>query len=319
MYATRITAACAAGLLIAWAPLMALSPVNAADVDFGLNVMYLDPSDDQSGGVWHLMVRTDAAYEGLAGASVRLLDVQDIEFRAPQGDDNGQIVGFSLERMNETDHTEIVLGMVQQDPTRPEFIQQSLFYDVGEIGGGQQPGDNGTPTFDLSTSRNIPWGSGDPLGDAAWSGAALLAVGSFGAGTTPSFFSDGNETTKANVWATVGDEVNPGDAIGEPDGITFDTIVRDNLGLLSGDYNRDGTVNAPDYNVWRDNFGSTNELAADGNNDLVINAPDYNVWRDNFGNTLGAASGQGAAVPEPSTAVLVLFGAVFLAIRKNFC
>ena len=69
--------------------------------------------------------------------------------------------------------------------------------------------------------------------------------------------------------------------------------------LLAGDYNGDGTVNAPDYNVWRDTFGSTVELAGDGNGNGVIDAADYNVWRDNFGTGV-------AAVPEPTNLVMLM-------------
>ena len=79
--------------------------------------------------------------------------------------------------------------------------------------------------------------------------------------------------------------------------------------ILQGDYNGDGTVNAPDYNVWRDTFGEEgDDLAADGNMDDVINAPDYNVWRDNFGKTV-------AAVPEPSSLTLLV---VLLVVWKPF-
>ena len=77
--------------------------------------------------------------------------------------------------------------------------------------------------------------------------------------------------------------------------------------LLLGDYNFDGTVNAPDYNVWRDSFGSTTELDADGNGDGVINAPDYNVWRDNFGRTANVA------VPEPTSIALLVAAIIVFA------
>jgi hypothetical protein len=50
-----------------------------------------------------------------------------------------------------------------------------------------------------------------------------------------------------------------------------------------GDYNNDGTVNPPDYDVWRTSFGSTTSLAADGNANSVIDAPDYVVWRAHLG------------------------------------
>lgn len=71
--------------------------------------------------------------------------------------------------------------------------------------------------------------------------------------------------------------------------------------VLQGDYNADGVVDAADYTVWRDTVGETYELAADGNFDLVVNELDLAIWRANYGATLGLA-----AIPEPSTAVLVV-------------
>ena len=69
---------------------------------------------------------------------------------------------------------------------------------------------------------------------------------------------------------------------------------------LPGDYNANGQVDAPDYNVWRDSFGSTEDLAADGNNNGTIDAPDYNVWRDNFGRVAIPA------IPEPASMSLIV-------------
>ncbi|MCA9188945.1 MAG: hypothetical protein KDA99_25150, partial [Planctomycetales bacterium] len=53
--------------------------------------------------------------------------------------------------------------------------------------------------------------------------------------------------------------------------------------FLSGDYNFDGCVNAADYTVWKDHYGSFLALEADGNFDGEVNAADYTVWKDNFG------------------------------------
>ena len=78
---------------------------------------------------------------------------------------------------------------------------------------------------------------------------------------------------------------------------------------VKGDYNQNGEVDAPDYNVWRDNFNSTTELAADGNENGFIDAPDYNCWRDNFGTTAGSA------VPEPSSMALLLCAIIGLTVR----
>jgi hypothetical protein len=54
-----------------------------------------------------------------------------------------------------------------------------------------------------------------------------------------------------------------------------------------GDFNQDGFVNAADYTVWRDNFGSSTALPNDPNGTPVGTAS-YNTWKAHFG--------QGAAV-----------------------
>lgn len=91
----------------------------------------------------------------------------------------------------------------------------------------------------------------------------------------------------------------------------------------TGDYNNNGVVDAADYVLWRDNpagFGGS--------------PAGYNTWRTNFGNTASAGpstlitgavvyvtSASAAAVPEPSTILLVgLSGTIFagLSRRKRF-
>jgi endonuclease I len=78
--------------------------------------------------------------------------------------------------------------------------------------------------------------------------------------------------------------------------------------ILSGDYNRDATVDAADYVVWRHAFGEevTAYNSADGDGDGTIDDGDYNVWRANFGMSAPGASLLTRAVPEPGTAVLIL-------------
>ena len=80
---------------------------------------------------------------------------------------------------------------------------------------------------------------------------------------------------------------------------------------LQGDYNDDGIVDAADYTVSRDALGSTTNLAADGNGNGIVDAADYDVWKTNFGAHAGSGAGAeaNAAVPEPSTMVLMLFAA----------
>ena len=87
------------------------------------------------------------------------------------------------------------------------------------------------------------------------------------------------------------------------------------VGVLPGDYNLNGIVDAADYTVWRDTLGSMSDLRADGSGNGKVDADDYTVWKSHFGQTLPApGGGSGAAVetvgllavqnPEPVAEVL---------------
>ncbi|HEX2476094.1 MAG TPA: dockerin type I domain-containing protein, partial [Lacipirellulaceae bacterium] len=101
-------------------------------------------------------------------------------------------------------------------------------------------------------------------------------------------------------------------------GLFLDVLYSANAVSLSvagvaGDYNRNGTVDAADYVLWRKTLGQMGVgLTADGNDNGSIDASDYDVWRANFGRTAGAASGSsvGAAAPEPMSCVLLLTAAL---------
>lgn len=78
--------------------------------------------------------------------------------------------------------------------------------------------------------------------------------------------------------------------------------------LIAGDYNGDGVVDARDYAVWRDNFGSSANLAADGNGNGSVDLGDYTIWRDNLGalSTALAPSAGEQQVPEPAALAIAL-------------
>ncbi len=66
-----------------------------------------------------------------------------------------------------------------------------------------------------------------------------------------------------------------------------------------GDYNGDGAVSGADYTIWRQNFGSSSNLAADGNANRIIDAADYTFWRDR-------RTAAATVIPEPSTMMLAM-------------
>jgi hypothetical protein len=102
--------------------------------------------------------------------------------------------------------------------------------------------------------------------------------------------------------------------------------------FLAGDYNRDGSVNAVDYTVWRNTLGSAEmPLAADGDGNGVIEREDYAVWKAHYGDVFpdGAGSSSGSAigsfdhaVPEPATLaycfVVALPACTLRPARKKF-
>src|SRR5262249_8314956 len=87
---------------------------------------------------------------------------------------------------------------------------------------------------------------------------------------------------------------------------------------IAGDYDSNGIVDARDYTIWRDTFGSTTDLRANGDNTGLsqnkIDAADFAIWKSNFGiGQPGAGGGLGGGtVPEPGSIVLALVGVVGL-------
>jgi hypothetical protein len=84
----------------------------------------------------------------------------------------------------------------------------------------------------------------------------------------------------------------------------------------SGDFNGDGMVDAGDYDVWRNGFGSALQLDADGNGDGIVDAQDYVVWRKSLSPS-AAGSGASASVPEPSGLSLLALGSLTLFARRR--
>jgi hypothetical protein len=87
---------------------------------------------------------------------------------------------------------------------------------------------------------------------------------------------------------------------------------------LAADFDNDGDVDSTDYNIWKAAF-NLNQLG-DATGDNISDARDYVIWRKQLGSKPGAGSGSlvdGAAVPEPSAASLLLLNAAFLPRRRR--
>jgi hypothetical protein len=88
--------------------------------------------------------------------------------------------------------------------------------------------------------------------------------------------------------------------------------------FLLGDNNDDGTVNAADYTVWRNNLGAPAGTLLNDGDGGVIGQAQYATWKTNFGATLGSGSGsfENVAVPEPSIATILVCGLIFMNCRR---
>ncbi|MEO0530034.1 MAG: hypothetical protein AAF266_05570 [Planctomycetota bacterium] len=93
------------------------------------------------------------------------------------------------------------------------------------------------------------------------------------------------------------------------------------LELPIGDYNKDGTVDAADYTVWRDTEGSSVAFpfdGADGDGNGIVDGADLQVWRDRFGDrAIEIIAETSSAVPEPSTVAFVVAAACLARLPRQ--
>ncbi len=88
-----------------------------------------------------------------------------------------------------------------------------------------------------------------------------------------------------------------------------------------GDYNRDGTVDAADYVVWRKTLNQTLALpgeAADGDLNGVVSSADYQIWAANFGRLMNPESQNIAPSTAPEPCELYL-AAIAIMASTCFC
>lgn len=90
--------------------------------------------------------------------------------------------------------------------------------------------------------------------------------------------------------------------------------------IVPGDYNNDGSVDAADYTLWRDNLGTGFDLGGNGEESGgsagVVDQADYVLWRDNYGTTAASLSATLSA-PEPAALLLAPAGLALGRLRRS--
>jgi enterochelin esterase family protein len=87
----------------------------------------------------------------------------------------------------------------------------------------------------------------------------------------------------------------------------------------SGDFTRDGIVDAADYLYWRKMLGQQVILGAgaDGNLNAMVDPDDYAIWQNHFGSSDALSSGDAQTIPEPTCGSLLTCSLLLLfAARK---
>jgi hypothetical protein len=103
--------------------------------------------------------------------------------------------------------------------------------------------------------------------------------------------------------------INPSASANQPDNRTLAQWLSGFVSNLEpGDYNDDTTVDAADYVIWRKSQGQSATFfgGADGDGSGLVDDADYELWRRRFGGLPIEVTTPARAVPEPTTAVIML-------------
>ncbi len=181
--------------------------------------------------------------------------------------------------------------------------------DMNAINGGLTNNTDGTLGINIGGTGQYEFDSFQVAGAADLAGSLSVEL-------AEGFTLSGNESFEV---LTAGSLVNSGISLSGPNAADFTLDVNTATGVvtlsaggggggLAGDFNNNGTVDAADFTVWRDNLGAQDESTLMGNGDGsgVIDEGDYALWFGNFGNGSGSGSGS-SAVPEPAACLLLAF------------
>jgi hypothetical protein len=84
---------------------------------------------------------------------------------------------------------------------------------------------------------------------------------------------------------------------------------------LPGDFDEDHRVDGADFLAWQRSFGSTTNLAADASLNGTVDADDLAIWKQNLGR--GWPASAAIATPEPTTFALIAWSLLALNLRTS--
>jgi hypothetical protein len=97
-------------------------------------------------------------------------------------------------------------------------------------------------------------------------------------------------------------------------------VAFDEFHTTFGDFSANGNVDAADYTLWRDTYG-TRDRRTNHSGDYIVDESDYQIWRDNFGRSalFHAVPSAASAItlPEPATLVLMILAAAGWCLRRG--
>jgi hypothetical protein len=234
-------------------------------------------------------------------------------------DPNNESAGGSWDLLAQTDATEGIAGLSVNASGIDSTITDNNGTTGWNISENQVLGNGDVEIvlgYDLSgvgPTVGTPGGPGnvatDDLGNSAWNNSALLASGTFG-GTRPVItFGEANEFSSGSATQAT---------ISDPMRVRGDSVATD--GLIKGDANRSGKVDATDFSILASpaNFGKPGGWdQGDFNSDGMVNATDFSILASpaNFGKSWTPPAV--TAVPEPTSLVMAAFALVGFAGRRR--